>query len=206
MLPSAIATVEKITWKHFLELELPDDDPFIYELLEGKIMKRAIPSLVHQAVCRELMTEMNAFIEEKQLGEIFYSPVDVNLDEFNGFQPDLAFVATARHFLIEAGDYIHGAPDLVVEIVSPGTIKRDRVIKKDLCARFGVREYWVVDPSNFSIEIYVLQNNEYVLHDLQEGNGTITSTVLTGFELALNAVFDLPQDAGEIATPVSPEA
>jgi Uma2 family endonuclease len=206
MLPSAIATVEKITWKHFLELELPDDDPFIYELLEGKIMKRAAPSLAHQAVSRELLTEMTLFLRKNPIGTIFSAPVDVNLDEFNGFQPDLAFVATARHFLIEAGDYIHGAPDLVVEIVSPGTIKRDRVIKKDLCARFGVREYWVVDPSNFSIEIYVLENNGYMLHDLQEGNGTITSTVLTGFELALNAVFDLPPDAAEIATPASPEA
>ncbi|MBK9490321.1 MAG: Uma2 family endonuclease [Haliscomenobacter sp.] len=111
-------------------MDLAENDPFIYELFDGEIMKRSAPSLVHQRISRKLLGKLDAFIEEKKLGEIFSAPVDLNLDEFNAFQPDLAFVSKERSFLIEDGDYIHGAPDMVVEIISPGTVKRDRVIKK----------------------------------------------------------------------------
>lgn len=185
----ADAKAEKINWAIFREMEIADGDLLIYELFDGEIMKRSTPSLIHQAVCRKLLTELDAYIEEKKLGEIFSAPVDLNLDEHNAFQPDLAFISKERSFLIEDGDYIRGAPDLVVEIISPGTVKKDRVIKKNLCERFAIREYWLVDPLNKGIEIYIMQEDKYVLHDLQEINGKISSTVLTGFELELGHIF-----------------
>ncbi|AEE52843.1 Uma2 family endonuclease [Haliscomenobacter hydrossis] len=192
--------IEKVNWETFRELELADDDLLIYELFDGEILKRSTPSLIHQAVCRELLTELDAYIEEKKLGEVFSAPVDLNLDEHNAFQPDLAFVSKERSFLIEDGDYIHGAPDMVIEIISPGTIKKDRVIKKDLCERFAIREYWLVDPLNKGIEIYIMQEDKYVLHDLQEISGKISSTVLTGFELDLGHIFGTEESIEEDVT------
>ena len=185
----ADSKIEKVNWETFRELELADNDLFIYELFDGEIMKRSAPSLIHQRISRKLLGKMDAYIEEKKLGEVFSAPVDLNLDEHNAFQPDLAFISKERSFLIEDGDYIKGAPDLVVEIISPGTVKKDRVIKKDLCERFAVREYWLVDPLNKGIEIYIMQEDKYVLHDLQEISGKINSTVLTGFELELGHIF-----------------
>lgn len=191
----ADAKVEKVNWETFREMEIADDDQFIYELFDGEIMKRSAPSLIHQAVSRELLTEITLFLRKNPLGTVYPAPVDLNLDEHNGFQPDLAFVSKERSFLIEDGDYIHGAPDLVVEIISPGTVKRDRVIKKDLCERFAIREYWLVDPLNKGIEIYVMQGDQYILHDLQEISGKISSTVLTGFELELGHIFGTEENA-----------
>ena len=185
----ADSKMEKVNWETFRELELADDDLFIYELFDGEIMKRSAPSLIHQRISRKLLGKMDTYIEEKKLGEVFSAPVDLNLDEHNAFQPDLAFISKERSFLIEDDDYIKGAPDLVVEIISPGTVKKDRVIKKDLCERFAVREYWLVDPLNKGIEIYTMQEDKYVLHDLQEISGKISSTVLTGFELELGHIF-----------------
>lgn len=193
--------IEKVNWSMFREMELADNDPFIYELFEGEIMKRAAPSLMHQAVSRELLTEMTIFLRKNPIGSIFSAPVDLNLDEYNGFQPDLAFISNERSFLIEDGDYIHGAPDMVVEIISPGSIKKDRVIKKDLCERFAIREYWLVDPLNKSIEIYTMQADKYVLHDLQEIRSKISSTVLTGFELDLTHIFGAAPDEDEEVLP-----
>lgn len=185
----ADSKIEKVNWETFRELELAEDDLFIYELFDGEIMKRSAPSLIHQRISRKLLGKMDAYIEEKKLGEIFSAPVDLNLDEHNAFQPDLAFISKERSFLIEDDDYIKGAPDLVVEIISPGTVKKDRVIKKNLCERFAIREYWLVDPLNKGIEIYIMQEDKYVLHDLQEITGKISSTVLAGFELELGHIF-----------------
>ena len=193
----ADSKIEKVNWETFRELELADNDLFIYELFDGEIMKRSAPSLIHQRISRKLLGKMDAYIEEKKLGEVFSAPVDLNLDEHNAFQPDLAFISKERSFLIEDGDYIKGAPDLVVEIISPGTVKKDRVIKKDLCERFAVREYWLVDPLNKGIEIYIMQEDKYVLHDLQEISGKINSTVLTGFELELGHIFGEEMQEGE---------
>lgn len=185
----ADSKIEKVNWERFRELELAEDDLFIYELFDGEIMKRSAPSLIHQSVSRELLTEITLFLRKNPIGTVYSAPVDLNLDEHNAFQPDLAFMSKERSFLIEDGDYIRGAPDLVVEIISPGTVKKDRVIKKDLCERFAIREYWLVDPLNKGIEIYIMQEDKYVLHDLQEISGKISSTVLTGFELELGHIF-----------------
>lgn len=185
----ADSKIEKVNWETFRELELAEDDLFIYELFDGEIMKRSAPSLIHQSVSRELLTEITLFLRKNPIGTVYSAPVDLNLDEHNAFQPDLAFISKERSFLIEDGDYIRGAPDLVVEIISPGTVKKDRVIKKDLCERFAIREYWLVDPLNKGIEIYIMQEDKYVLHDLQEITGKISSTVLAGFELELGHIF-----------------
>jgi len=180
---------EKVTWEEFRHMELEDNDPYIYELFNGIIMKRAAPSLIHQKVSRNLLTDITNFLRQSPLGEVYSSPVDVEFDRHNAFQPDLAFISNERSFLFEDGDYIKGAPDLIVEILSPGNIRRDRVEKKAICQQFAVREYWLVDPLSQTVEIYVMRENEYQLHDFLEQTGKASSTVLTGFELEISTLF-----------------
>jgi Uma2 family endonuclease len=99
-------------------------------------------------------------------------------------QPDLVFVSAAGAALLERRG-IMGAPDLVVEIVSPGTVRRDRYEKRELYARFGVREFWLADVANRSLEVLVLQNGGYELFSRAAGEGKIRSQILPGFELDL---------------------
>lgn len=189
---SPLPAAGKMTWSEFRQLEFDDFDPYIYELLNGTVMKRSAPSLKHQRVARKLLLHLDQHIETNGLGEIFPAPVDVYFDEHTGFQPDLAFVAADRAFLIEAEDYIHGAPDILVEIISPGSVQRDRVIKKEICQRFAVREFWLVDPQYHTVEIYIMQENVYALHTIVENSGHITSTVLTGLSLDIEQIFGEP--------------
>ncbi len=179
----------KVTWDEFRNMELDDNDPYTYELFNGIIMKRAAPSLIHQKTARNLTTDITNFLRLNPLGEVYPSPVDVEFDKYNAFQPDLAFVTNERSFLYEDGDYIKGAPDLIVEIISPGNVRRDRVDKKEICQQFAVREYWLIDPLSQTVEIYVMRDNDYHLHDFLEQTGKATSTVLTGFELEISTLF-----------------
>ena len=179
----------KVTWEEFRNMELDDNDPYIYELFNGIIMKRAAPSLIHQKASRNLVTDITNFLRLNPLGEVYSAPVDVEFDKYNAFQPDLAFVSNERSFLFEDGDYIKGAPDLIVEIISPGNVRRDRVEKKEICQQFAVREYWLIDPLSQTVEIYVMRDNAYQLHDFLEQTGKATSTVITGFELEISTLF-----------------
>lgn len=179
----------KVTWAEFRNMELDDNDPYIYELFNGVIMKRAAPSLIHQEVSGNLFADIKIFLRQNPMGRVYSAPVDVEFDKYNAFQPDLAFVTNERSFLFEDGDYIKGAPDLIVEIISPGNVRRDRVEKKEICQQFAVREYWLIDPLSQTVEIYVMRDNDYQLHDFLEQTGKATSTVLTGFELEISTLF-----------------
>lgn len=179
----------KVTWEEFRNMELDDNDPYIYELFNGIIMKRAAPSLIHQNANDNLLADIKIFLRQNPIGRVYSAPVDVEFDKYNAFQPDLAFVSNERSFLFEDGDYIKGAPDLIVEIISPGNVRRDRVEKKEICQQFAVREYWLIDPLSQTVEIYVMRDNDYQLHDFLEQTGKATSTVLTGFELEISTLF-----------------
>ena len=170
-------------------MELDDNDPYIYELFNGIIVKRTTPSLIHQHVVGNLLTDIINFLRKNPLGQAYAFPVDVVFDNHNAFHHDLSFVTKERSFLYEDGDYIKGAPDLIVEIISPGNVRRDRKEKKDICQQFAVREYWLIDPLSQTIEIYVMRDNDYQLHDFLEQTGKATSTVLTGFELEISTLF-----------------
>jgi Uma2 family endonuclease len=148
----------KITVKELFEMEL--EEGFFYELINGNIVKKQAPSPLHQRASMRISTIMNNFINEKQNGELFAAPIDVFFDNYNNSQPDILFVKKEREFLITKHG-IEGAPDLIVEILSPSTFKIDRKDKFNMYLFFGVPEYWIVDPKNQSIEVYILENNTY---------------------------------------------
>jgi Uma2 family endonuclease len=187
---AALIDVRKITYSEFRQMEFDDNDPYIYELINGILMKKSAPQPRHQRISRKLLRLMDDFIQKNALGEIFYAPIDVFLDDENVPQPDLVFVSNARASIVNDREGILGVPDLVVEIISPSSMRLDRVVKKELYEAYAVPEYWLIDPKNDAIEVFSFQNGRYksvaFANDLSE---KIASTVLTGFEVSLSDIF-----------------
>ena len=159
------------------------------ELLDGDLLMTPAPNLKHQRVQLGLSRLLARFIEERALGELFVAPCDVVLSDHDVVQPDLLFVSRERAHLLSDGAAVRGAPDLVVEILSPATADRDRGYKRALYARHGVAEYWLVDPADETIAIHRLQDGALaVAHTFGRGQ-TLRSPLLAGFELDVDAVF-----------------
>ncbi len=110
------------------------------------------PLLQHQYVQIKLSTRLDAFVEERNLGVVFPTPTDVVLSDTDVVQPDILFVSSERSRILTR-ENVRGAPDLVVEILSPAIAERDRTIKLDLYAQHGVKEYWMVDPDARTITV-----------------------------------------------------
>ncbi len=169
-------------WTYEDYLALNDDT--VFEIINGKALMSPAPELFHQRWARGIFLAIQQHVEARKLGEVFFAPVDVVLDEKNVVQPDLVFVSNANSGLLERHG-IMGAPDLVVEIISPTSLRRDRYDKRELYARFGVKEFWLADVANRSIETLSLQKGGYQLLSCATGEGKIRSEVLPGFELDL---------------------
>lgn len=184
-----LAATKRLTTEEFRALDF-EDESFFYELLHGELVKRSAPSLAHQRITRNLGYAMHQFATTHHLGEILFAPADVALDDENVLQPDVFFIAAGRQNLTQ-GDYVQGAPDLVVEVVSVGTVKRDRGDKLKLYERHGVREYWLVDARTRSVEVYVNTGNDFTLQEVYaENQDTVRSLALQGFEMNLASVFE----------------
>ena len=179
----------KITVQEFQEMAFPDNDFFIYELIKGEIMKKNAPSPLHQKIAWRLAASMDRYLIDNPIGQALFAPIDVFFDQYNKAQPDLLFISEARSFIIDLKNGIMGAPDLIVEIISPSSIKIDRFDKKQMYKEFAVKEFWLIDPKNQTIEIYTFENNDYTLHQFLEVQGKIDSTVLKGLDLEFKEVF-----------------
>lgn len=182
--------IKKMTYADLLDMDIPEGDTSMYELINGEIVKRTSPNTPHQRASIYLIRQIDRYNESKKAGELFHAPYDLYFNEENaGIQPDLVFVSNERRSIIRENNGIVGAPDLIVEIISKGTMDKDRVTKKDLYEQFGVREYWIVDPRNESIEVYQLENKRYRLFSFAAEEGVIRSAVLPEFELEVSAIF-----------------
>jgi Uma2 family endonuclease len=145
------------------------------ELIEGKIYMSPAPNTEHQQLIGDLFTDINIFVREKRLGRCFVAPTDVYFDEHsNAVEPDIIFIANDNQII--KPDAIHGVPDLVVEVLSPGNSKHDTVTKKQLYEQFGVREYWIIDPKTKQSTGYLLQNGIYTA--LETDFGKLKSVIL----------------------------
>ncbi len=170
-------------------LNTPDD--IRYELLDGELVMTPTPSTRHQRIALQLATVLKAFIDRNSLGELFIAPLDVVLwdgDEANVVEPDLLFVSAGRTGIITEAN-VQGAPDLVVEILSPSTEDRDRGYKRELYARHGVGEYWLVDPDASTITVLALGENDYAVAGTYGAGQTLVSPTLEGLDLRLGEVF-----------------
>ncbi len=181
---------QKMTYADLMNMDIPEGDTGLYELLNGEIVRRSSPNTPHQRTSLKLTRQLDRFNEEHKLGELFCAPYDVYLDENNaGIQPDILFVSHERDFVIRENNGVVGAPDLVIEILSKGTAGKDRGDKKDIYEQFAVREYWIVDPSARSVEVYRMEDNRYRLYSFAAEEGIVKSLVLSGLELEVNTIF-----------------
>ena len=160
-----------------------------YELLDGDLVMTPSPNLKHQRVQLRLGRRLARFIEERALGEIFIAPCDVVLSDTDVVQPDLLFVSRERGHLLSGGDNVRGAPDLVIEILSPATAERDWGYKRALYARHGVAEYWVVDPAVKTIWIHRRRDGSLAITHTFGLEQTLRPPLLSGFELGMDDIF-----------------
>ncbi|MCY7357001.1 MAG: Uma2 family endonuclease [Rudanella sp.] len=185
---AAVAT-DRITVAEFHQLEFDDDDPFLYELLAGELVKKKAPSPRHQLILAELYDQVKAHVKSGQLGTVLFAPVDVFLSDEDAPQPDLVFVEKARASII-TNDGVMGSPTIVVEVISPSSVFRDRVTKKNLYQQHGVQEYWLIEPADDFIEIFTLTDGRYdLLSAASPEEGQLVSNVLPGLVLDLNSLF-----------------
>ncbi len=172
---------------------LPDDGKR-YQLLEGELVEMPSPTSWHQVVSGELYSALRAHVLEHRLGRVLYAPLDVVLEDRTVVQPDVIFVSNERMGILRRRN-VEGAPDLCVEIPSPGTERVDRVRKLGLYARHGVPHYWIVDLEARSIEEYVLAGETYRVRSVAAADHDFAPSALPGFLFRLASV-DLPQDSG----------
>lgn len=177
----------RMTYKEYRNL--PGDDR--YELVEGELLLTPAPSRRHQRILAKLHLRLGTFVESQGLAPLLFAPLDVVLDDHTVLQPDLLYVSRERSANTESNAGIHGAPDLVVEVISPSTAKRDLEVKRKLYGQFGVREYWIVDPDERSIEVLTQQGDGLETWQCFTAPDGLTSPLFPEFRLDLADVFEV---------------
>jgi len=172
------------TYEDYLKL----DDDNQYELIEGELLLVPAPKTVHQRISNRLNFFISEFAKKHDLGEVIYAPVDVVLSETNKPQPDIIFITKERLNIIKE-NYIDGAPDLVIEILSPSTASRDKVEKSRLYYAHGVKEYWIVDPYHKVVEILTPGEKYWQIANTYSEKETLSSPFLPGLEINLKDIF-----------------
>lgn len=172
------------------DLDSMPDDGNRYEVIEGELFVSRSPNLTHQTVSGNLFFSVRSYLVDNPIGEIWATP-GVIFSEYSGVIPDLVYVSNERRTEVASGDRIMGAPDLVIEIVSPGAEneRRDRLVKRQLYGKHGVKEYWIVDFHNRTIEVYVLQGQMPQLQSILTEKDELTSSVLPGYRCKVETIF-----------------
>jgi Uma2 family endonuclease len=178
----------RLTYDDFL---LFPDDGKRHELIDGEHYVTPSPNIRHQTILGNLYFLMRAWLEQHPVGRVFMAPLDVVFTQFDVVEPDLLFVSKDRAADILTVKHVTGAPDIVVEIGSPSTRKRDETIKRRLYERSGVSEYWVVDPELDVVRVYRTRDGKFErpVELRAAASDVLTSRHLEGLEMPLNRVF-----------------
>jgi len=176
----------KLTYEEYFSLP---EDTRPCELIDGELYMPPAPISRHQRILINLLRAIDHFVREKNLGDVYISPVDVILDRARPLilQPDLLFVSQGRRHIIQ--ERIEGAPDLVVEVLSPGSAIRDRTEKAVWYGQYGVREYWLVDPETRTIEVRRLSTEGYETLGVYGPGQVFASEILPGLVLPVDPLF-----------------
>ena len=166
---------------------LPEGAP--YQLIQGRLVMSPAPGIYHQIIVKNLMYAFEAFLRSNPSGMVLSAPVDVRLSEENVFQPDLVYIKRDRLSIVEH-HLVRGAPDLVIEVLSPATASYDVNQKKQVYAAHGVDEYWIIDPNDRSVTVHRRLDDAYREVVVQTGEGTIRSEVVPKCSIAWRDVFD----------------
>ena len=172
------------------DLVLFPDDGLRHELIDGKHYVTPSPNLKHQKVSGNLHFLIRAWLHTHPIGQVFYAPFDVVFSRFDVVEPDLLYVSNARASVLTAAN-VQGAPDIVIEIGSPSTRRRDETIKRRLYERSKVIEYWVVDPELDLVRVYRREGEEFVrpIELSLEAGDVLATPLLPGLDMPLAAIF-----------------
>ncbi|MCL2064500.1 MAG: Uma2 family endonuclease [Candidatus Cloacimonetes bacterium] len=179
---------EKLKELYTYEDYLTWDDDVRYELIDGVPYALAAPSPIHQDICRELSLIIGNFLKGKSC-KMYFAPIDIRLnadtDDSDVFQPDIVVICDKTKF--DKQSY-NGTPDFIIEITSPSTNRRDRFVKYHKYLQAKVPEYWIIDPDNRTVSVFILENGRY-MHSIFGGTEKLISSVLDGCEIDLAEVF-----------------
>ena len=176
----------KFTYRDYKNL--PESETKRYELLGGELLMVPSPTSYHQRISWNLERILGDFVSRHDLGFVYHAPLDVVFSQEDVAQPDIFFISE-EHFEIITEEHIRGAPDLIIEILSPATAERDRTYKRTLYARHGVKEYWIVDPETKSIEVMALQEKGFETAQVYKMGESLSSPLLNKLSLNLEEVF-----------------
>jgi Uma2 family endonuclease len=172
------------------DLDAMPEDGNRYEVIEGELFVSRAPGLPHQILSGNIFYQFKKYLDNHPLGLVIATPGLV-FSQYSGVIPDIVFFTHGRGEGIISGERLVAAPDIVIEILSPGreNISRDRVAKRQLYAKHSVNEYWIVDSEDRAVEIYRLTSEKLELATMLRDQDEITSPLLPGFTCPLASVF-----------------
>ena len=173
---------------------MPDDDGNRYELIEGELYVSSAPGLTHQMVSDNIVYLIRTYLEQNPIG-IVVSTVGLILSEYNGVIPDIVFFRNEDYGRIVSNERLYAAPEIVIEILSAEStnVRRDRVAKYRLYEKYGVKEYWIVDRDQQSIEVFRPDDQKLVLAANLKDEDNLTTPVLPGLSLSVRRILSLPK-------------
>jgi len=164
------------------------EDEKRYELIEGELFMVPSPGSYHQIILLNLLDFLRHHIKKTKAGIVVCAPLDVVLTPNDVVQPDILFISKERINIVTERN-IQGAPDLVVEILSPGTLERDKIVKKHLYEKHGVKEYWIVEPVGKLIEVLTLKEEGFQFFGSFFLDDVLQSPLLKKLKIPLKEVF-----------------
>lgn len=173
------------------DLEAMPDDGNRYEVIDGELFVSSAPTVLHQITLTNIVSAFSNHLRQHPIGRILPG-VGIIFDDYNGVIPDLIFITKERMRQTLKGGRFHGAPEIVIEILSPGASneRRDRQVKRSLYAARGVSEYWIVDPESRSAEIYSRNDDgDLVFEKSLLPEDELTSGILPGFSVRVDTLF-----------------
>jgi Uma2 family endonuclease len=178
----------KLTYDDFVQFP---DDGLRHELIDGEHYVTPSPNTKHQSVSINLTVVIGSWLERNPIGRLFHAPFDVVFSKYDVVEPDLLYLSNARAADALTPLHVRGVPELVIEIGSPGTRKKDETVKRRLYERTGVSEYWVVDPEIDTIRVYGREADGFarVVELSAEAGDVLTTPLLPGLEIPLSRVF-----------------
>jgi Uma2 family endonuclease len=179
------AAQRKVT---YTDLESWPDDGRRYELYDGEVYVCPAPFPRHQIATQELFSPLRQYALRTG-GLVLVSPIDIVFDQFNVLQPDIAFFQASRRHHVSLDKVTRVPPDVVVEVISPGTVRNDLGRKKATFAQFGVPEYWLLDPHIERMERHSLANGTYECTLSVAPGADFRSDVIDGFACAVSSLF-----------------
>src|SRR5688572_16883491 len=179
----------KLTYEDYLQF--PEDGKR-HELIDGEHYVTPTPNLKHQAISRNLAGLIWSYLQQRPIGRVYAAPLDVIFSDFDVVEPDVLYISHERRAKLPASQWVKGAPDLVVEIGSPSTRKRDETTKRRLYERFDVGEYWVIDPELETIKVFRRVSDKYERTGelTLESADVLTTPLLPDLQMPLAKIFE----------------